>query len=194
MDIIYSKFSNDRRDEYAIVTNILKDEEGNRYIEKLATKPAGQKHISNLSIWEKELKEKYKDTCIRPNEIVKPGDKQYFQFIKGIALDVILDGFLKAGKTDRMLIVLRQYLDMVQKANDVQDFEMTDSFREVFRWKTSPLSPSALPAITMPNTCPKPSRPSAASLSPITRSSTATTAPPMILSRSSRALSPPTRK
>lgn len=138
MDIIYSKFSNDRRDEYAIVTNIRKDEEGNRYIEKLATKPAGQKHISNLSIWEKELKEKYKDTCIRPNEIVKPGDKQYFQFIKGIALDVILDAFLKAGKTDRMLIVLRQYLDMVQKSNDVQDFEMTDSFREVFGDVTLP--------------------------------------------------------
>ena len=71
MYIIYSKFSNDRRDEYAIVTNILKDEEGNRYIEKLATKPAGQKHISNLSIWEKELKEKYTFTKENITDILR---------------------------------------------------------------------------------------------------------------------------
>ena len=46
MKIIYTKFSNDRRAEYSIRTNILLGEDGKKYIEKLQV----QKAILNILV------------------------------------------------------------------------------------------------------------------------------------------------
>ena len=132
MDIIYSKFSNDRRDEYAIITNILKDADGNRYIEKLAAKDAGQQHIDKLSDWEKKLKEEYSATGISPNELVEMDGKKYFRYVNGTALDMILDRYLRAGDIYKVMSVLGQYIDLIMKVHDDIDFEMTEAFESVF--------------------------------------------------------------
>ena len=59
MKIIYTKFSNDRRAEYSIRTNILLGEDGKKYIEKLPVVKSGQAHVDNLAKWEKELAKKW---------------------------------------------------------------------------------------------------------------------------------------
>ena len=132
MDIIYSKFSNDRRDEYAIVTNILKDVDGNRYIEKLAAKQAGQQHIDNLSVWETKLREEYRGTGIRPNEMVEKNGKKYFRYVHGTALDAVLDQYLKNDDVDTVVSILGRYINLIARVHDDIDFEMTEEFRTVF--------------------------------------------------------------
>lgn len=132
MEIVYTKFSNDRGDKYAIVTKILKDEDGSLYIEKQEAKAAGKKHISNLSVWEKELKNKYAGTCLTPNRMVEVEGKSCFEYVKGTALDTILDDLLKKNQTDDLLQVLREYLHIITDANNAEVFRMTDRFKEVF--------------------------------------------------------------
>ena len=94
MKIIYTKFSNDRRAEYSIRTNILLGEDGKKYIEKLPVQRAGQAHVDNLAKWEKELAKKYEGTPYSPNKILSIEGRSCLEFVEGISLESIMDGLL----------------------------------------------------------------------------------------------------
>ena len=132
MKIIYTKFSNDRRAEYSIRTNILLGEDGKKYIEKLPVQRAGQAHVDNLAKWEKELAKKYEGTPYSPNKILSIEGRSCLEFVEGISLESIMDGLLLQGQTEELIEKLKEFVSAVRAANDEADFEETDDFCEVF--------------------------------------------------------------
>ncbi len=132
MKIIYTKFSNDRRAEYSIRTNILLGEDGKKYIEKLPVVKAGQAHVDDLAKWEKELAEKYGNTPYSPNRILLVEGRSCFEFVEGVSLESIMDGMLLQGKVEGLIEKLKEFADVVRAANDEADFEETEGFCKVF--------------------------------------------------------------
>lgn len=132
MKIIYSKFSNDRCDEFNIRTDILLDENGNKYIDKSPVSYEGNLHITALYKAEAGLKEVYKDTPFVPNKIVNVEGRDLFEFVEGKNFENELDDLLHEGKTDELEEKLIAYMETVLKAHNDIDFEVTDKFREIF--------------------------------------------------------------
>lgn len=132
MKIIYTKFSNDRRAEYAIRTNILLSEEGKKYIEKLPMTETGRTHTENLYKWEAALREKYEGTPFVPNAFVTQQGKSYLEFVEGDSLEGMMDALLSEGKTQELIEKLMEFAEIVRRVNDAQDFVITPEFTEVF--------------------------------------------------------------
>lgn len=132
MKIIYTKFSNDRRAEYSIRTNILQGEDGKKYIEKLPMLPEGKAHVDNLARWEKEILRKYEGTPYSPNKFLDAEGKSYLEFVKGASLESVMDGLLLKGEINRLIEMLKEFIGVVRAANDEENFVQTDAFFEVF--------------------------------------------------------------
>lgn len=132
MKIIYTKFSNDRRAEYSIRTNILLGEDEKKYIEKLPMLPEGKTHVDNLAKWEKELLGKYAKTPYSPNKIVTVDGKSYLEFVEGVSLEAMMDQLLFKGETEQLIDKLTEFIGVVRDANDEEDFAETDAFCRVF--------------------------------------------------------------
>ena len=132
MKIIYTKFSNDRRAEYAIRTNILLGEDGRKYIEKLPMMAEGKPHVDNLKRWEEALAKKYAGTPYEPNRIVIVEGRECLEFVEGVSLESIMDELLEKEQLQQLLEELKAFVGIVSGANQEVVFEMTDAFREVF--------------------------------------------------------------
>lgn len=132
MKIIYTKFSNDRRAEFSIRTNILQGEDGKRYIEKLPMYDEGKSHVDALSQWEKALTEKYADTVYEPNRMVSVEGHTCFEFVEGETLEHRLDELLRADKVEEVCQELLAFADVVRKVNSSVAFEVTEDFGKVF--------------------------------------------------------------
>ena len=132
MRIIYTKFSNDRREEYAIRTNILLGEDGKKYIEKLPETPEGRAHVDNLARWEKALEKQYAGTPYKPNRILSVEGKRCFEFVEGVSLESIMDEMLYQERISDLIEQLKAFIRTVSGAHGFCEFQMTEAFREVF--------------------------------------------------------------
>lgn len=141
MEVIFSKFSNDRRAEYAIRTDIYKDVDGCKYVKKIPCFKQGEDHVGSLPRFEQELREKYSGTVYEPNRIVEKDGEAFFEFLQGKSLETLLDDQLAHGNLDQAAALLMEYVADVEKANDAADFVMTEAFEEVFG---SPALPAGL--------------------------------------------------
>ncbi len=132
MKIIYTKFSNDRRAEYSIRTNILLGKDGKKYIEKLPMMREGKPHVDNLKKWEAMLSEKYAGTSYEPNRIKIVDGKPCLEFVEGVSLESIMDEMLKNGQTKKLEECLKNFVQAVEGANNKNVFEVTEAFKAVF--------------------------------------------------------------
>ena len=65
-EVIYTKFSSERDPRFAIRTDIVRGEDGRRFLKKTALFPEGDAHIERMERAAAELGELFKDTPIRP--------------------------------------------------------------------------------------------------------------------------------
>lgn len=131
-EIIFSKYSNERGRRFALRTDILKDGNQVRYVEKRAMYPQGKTHVENISRWYELLTKAYLDTKISMNRCVMTEDGVELEYLEGTTLEDELDGLMAQGQIEEAVEILCQYLDEVKKGFTLETFEMTDSFRETF--------------------------------------------------------------
>ena len=89
--IIYSKYSNDRSEDYKIRTDIVVDENGKRYARKSPLTEKCKAHINAMYDNYLGLTEVFRDTNIYMNRCEKVADALEFVYIEGKTYEVYLD-------------------------------------------------------------------------------------------------------
>lgn len=131
-EIIFSKYSNERGRRFALRTDISKDGNQVRYVEKKAMYPQGKAHVENIARWYELLTKAYEGTKIIMNRCAVTQEGVQLEYLTGTTLEDELDGLMAQGRTEETVEILCQYLDEVKKGFTLESFEMTDSFREAF--------------------------------------------------------------
>lgn len=131
--IIFSKYSNDRADEFKIRTDICEAEQGKRFVRKHPLKEASKKHVRNLYQIYTLLTEKYRDTDLRINQCCLKEEDAVFEYINGITLEEYLDKLLLQDTSKkRFYDTLDRYIAAVKKDSAGTKFEQSEGFRQVF--------------------------------------------------------------
>ncbi len=132
MKSLYNKFSNDRRKEYAIRTEILQDKE-ERYVRKYNLFPEGEQYMDYMTQVYKSLVDRYvgldRVDVLACNRITNGVE---FPFIKGTTLHRRLLRSIEAGDKEKLLQQLEEYLSVVTYQKKKTGFRRTKRFEEVF--------------------------------------------------------------
>jgi len=130
--IIYSKYSNERARQYAIRTDILQTENGEKVVQKSACYPEGEMHIQNIFRWYEVLSEQYQNTPITMNHCITQENGVELQYLEGCTMEELLDKLLASQEYELAARTIDSYLDSIQKCGESQKFQVTPEFVEVF--------------------------------------------------------------
>ena len=126
-NFIYSKISSERKDEFKICTNILKDQDAYR-VEKVALHPSGISHFERIYKFYKTAKH---NELFHYCPVHLENNKLIFDFIKGENLESIVNGYVKHDQLDKII----EIMDLLYKINtyeDLVDFKINQEFIDVF--------------------------------------------------------------
>lgn len=120
----YVKYSNDRAPEFAIRTDIAK-EQGKRIVRKYANTSSAEAHISNMESMYANLKEAYEGTGLEINTCRKDVCAE-FEFLEGVTLEEILDELLMKDKKEEFLALIDKYRTIITKGceAEVADYDL----------------------------------------------------------------------
>ena len=127
-DTIYSKYSNDRVDEFKIRTDIAIDRAGRKVIRKVPLTPAAREHVLGIRDAYLGLKEKYKggDFEVNDCQIEDSTGCAIFSFVNGVPLSSLLDQCLDRDDMDSFNALLSEYIKRINYKPDypVSDFDL----------------------------------------------------------------------
>lgn len=130
--VIYSKFSNEREGRFNIRTDIVKDEEGNKYIIKSATEKESQQHVDNLIKWNQGLLKSFEGTVFVPNKAEKIEKGVKLEFLQGKTLEEVLDECINEDKRIQAFEIIDKYVSEIRKAFGKDKFEKSADFQKIF--------------------------------------------------------------
>lgn len=107
--IIYSKFSNDRKSEYKIRTDIVQDDKGKRSVRKYALSSESREHIRRISEYGKLLSKQFSDSILSFNKGELFDDYIELEYVEGSTLSMVLDELLEKSDTDSFLLLLKKF-------------------------------------------------------------------------------------
>ena len=130
--VLYAKFSRERKNEYAIVTQIVASDSGKR-VEKSALTSQGVSHVANIYSNMDVLKNYYLDESIviTPCSIRKPGTIE-FSYVDGVRYDNYFAEIANTGDVSKIQTELKRLKDILYHVQAVQEFSMTEGFGKVF--------------------------------------------------------------
>lgn len=130
---IYTKYSNERRREFCIRTEI-REENGERTVRKSASFPEAEAHIRSMEEKYQALSRSFAGTRLTVNACTlktQPGGvTAVFPYRTGRTLEERLDGLLQQKKTEELLEEIRRYFALL--ADGAEPFVRTEAFDEVF--------------------------------------------------------------
>ena len=130
--IIYSKYSNERNHCLAIRTDILQDEDGVRYVQKLPEFPEGKLHVEAIYHWYQAFSRELEGTKLSYNVCsLIPGGVE-LEYLTGETLEEHLLSVEKEQGIGSCAEELLEYLEFVKSLHKGAVFEITEGFREVF--------------------------------------------------------------
>lgn len=131
MQLIYSKFSNERAEQFGIRTDILMDD-GKKVIRKSPAGEASREHVGNLLHWYHALSESFEGTPVRISECRYEDNAAYFEFIKGISLEEKLDNLLESNRLKEFQETITAYFEILLQEECLQEFVSTEAFEKIF--------------------------------------------------------------
>ena len=128
-DIVYSKISTERKDEFKICTNIVKKNEG-YIVEKVALTEKGIQHFN-------EINEFYKNSQIQNEKWFKYcpvrqiDNKLIFDFIDGQNLESLVDLYVKNNDFDKVFKTMDLLYEIISDGI-IESFNVNEEFLNVF--------------------------------------------------------------
>ena len=121
----YVKYSNDRAPQFAIRTDIVKDDTG-YMVKKYGMGKHSQEHIDRMLQLRAKLEEAYAGTGLSFNQCKKQNDGLAFEYIQGVTLEEILDECIEKERKDDFLSLIDRYRKAVTKGSedDVADYDL----------------------------------------------------------------------
>lgn len=124
-DTIYSKYSNDRVDEFKIRTDIAIDRAGRKIIKKFPLTKAAKEHVFEMRDAYAGLMEKYRGGDFEVNDC-QIDEKQgcaIFSFVNGVPLASLLDECIDKDDMDGFNALLNEY---IRRINYKPDYPVSD--------------------------------------------------------------------
>ncbi|MCM1160260.1 MAG: hypothetical protein NC412_03460 [Roseburia sp.] len=141
-NLLYCRYSVERAADKRILTSILKEENGEKIVEKSAFEEASNEHIKKLCHFEERLmdqleKESFLGRPMSVNRIIKSGqvngkEQISFPFVKGKSLESCLDDYLKKGEFESCKETLLDFCRMIRGIKGQIPFTVTEEFTKVF--------------------------------------------------------------
>jgi len=129
-DIKYVKYSNDRAPEYAIKTEISRNDKGEISVRKYPLGEAAREHVRGMALAYENLTDKYKGSKLEINRctLEEKEDELYaqFEFVLGVPLSELMDKCLEQDDLEGFHKYFKQYLERVGYNDDypVADFDL----------------------------------------------------------------------
>ncbi len=133
--VIYQKFSNKRRKEYAIRTVILRDENGNRFVRKINIFPEGRENILRMKRCEEALRIRFENTGInvQKSELLDEGIE--FSYVSGTPLQIIFKDMIEKEDKAGLKEQLKNYLERISYVPEEKKdkvFQPSEGFIKIF--------------------------------------------------------------
>lgn len=126
-DVKYAKYSNDRAAEYAIRTELL-TENGKPVIRKHAVSEKAAEHIRGMGMAYRNLAERYAGSGLEINRclVLEDGNGAEFEYVQGVTLEEILDGFLEKEDWDSFYELFDEYVRRISHGEElpVADYDL----------------------------------------------------------------------
>lgn len=107
--VIFSKYSNDRNDNYKIHTDILEDEQGKRYVQKTGASEGGKKHIRYMHETALKLRDMYGASRFTVNQSRLRDEILELEYVAGKSMEELLDDYLAAKDYENFCATVRSY-------------------------------------------------------------------------------------
>jgi len=122
----FSKFSNDRADQYAIRTDICRVKNNGWYVDKVPMTASSKAHVASIATAYELLKERFEGSCIRINRCIPAGDGLRFEFVGGLSLEEIFDSLLEKNDQEAFVALFKKYLEVISYKSEVpvSDFDL----------------------------------------------------------------------
>ncbi|MBQ8261890.1 MAG: class I SAM-dependent methyltransferase [Lachnospiraceae bacterium] len=124
-EVVYSKFSNDRAEEYILRTDMLQKAENDYEIRKC---PLGEKsgaHMDSIAESEALLKARFAGSDLEICPCRREGEELVFPYLEGATLEELLDEALQKGKKEAFCNLLKTYAGLAayHKEDAVTDYD-----------------------------------------------------------------------
>ncbi len=129
---IYSKYSNNRKPEYQIRTDIFIDEKQQKYVCKSAFTEKANLHVGRMTESYEKLSEIFKLSKLSVVPCYKKGNTVWFDYIDGVTLEQKLYELIIGGALDEAIAEMQAYFNILEEAEGKQEFSQTEGFVEVF--------------------------------------------------------------
>lgn len=128
-NVIYSKFSSERKKQFQIVTKII-EENNKRYIKKQALSKEGYAHIGTLIEKRDRLinSKSYRNVFIVGSELKNEGTAE-LEYIYGRTFEEVINDRAKHGNTDELINTIKDFFNLFEIKTK---FKCSEGFRKIF--------------------------------------------------------------
>lgn len=128
-NVIYSKFSCERKKEFQIVTKIT-EENNIRHIQKQALSKKGYAHVGTLIEKMDRLmhSESYRNVCIVKSKLIDEGTVE-LEYIYGRTFEEIVNEKAQSENTDKLIEIIKDFFNAFEVK---KKFQYTEEFGNVF--------------------------------------------------------------
>ena len=131
-EVVYSKFSNERDQQFALRTDICEPGRYERYVRKLPVVPKAEEHVKNLERIQRELNTIYEKEGIELNNCRFEQGAAKLEYLEGVTLEEKLDMLLEQGKYQELEDLFFFYLKKIRSLHCEEKFRKTPEFIRVF--------------------------------------------------------------
>ena len=123
-ELLFLKYSVERDEKYRIRTEIVKKSDGTKVVRKVPYTEAAKAHVEKIKHWEEVLKDQYEPAGISVNRCTLTKKGAEFEFLKGEALEDVLDSYLAKDDLTGFIGEIQNYVKKLEqivtpKANNV---------------------------------------------------------------------------
>lgn len=133
LDVKYARYSNDRATQYAIRTEILREETGQISVRKYPMTAEAAEHVRNMELAYEKLSERYEGSGLKVNKCTlnEEGELPFvtFEYVKGRTLSELFDDCLMRDDLEEFKRLFRLYVEKIGYNSQVavSDFDMAFS-------------------------------------------------------------------
>lgn len=131
-EVVYSKFSNERDQQFALRTDICEPGRYERYVRKLPVVPRAAAHVKNLERIQRELNGIYEKEGLELNNCSFEQGAARLEYLEGVTLEEKLDILLSRGRLQELEELLFFYLGKIRNIHGREKFRKTPDFIKVF--------------------------------------------------------------
>lgn len=129
---IYSKYSNERAEQFCIRTDIVMTEDGKKMVYKHPLRTSGREHIRQIGQAFAELQKAYQSQAIQICDCEVEGVSVRFPFVEGRTLQDEMEQALKRADIISAENIIREYIRRIREDGGNDSFRISPQFKEVF--------------------------------------------------------------